>query len=103
MRVELTRSGGFANLTLRRSLDTNDLPPEEARALIRLVERADLAGLSKRSPIRGSGADRFQYDLTITRGDEKQHVSVAEGKVTSELRALIDKLLEKPAQGRDPR
>lgn len=103
MRIELTRSGGFANLTLRRSLDTNDLSSEEARALTRLVDRADLAGLSKKSPIRGSGADRFQYDLTITHGDEKQHVSVAEGKITSELRALIDKVLEKPSQARDSR
>ncbi len=94
MRIELNRSGGFANITRNVSIDTRDLPRETAQELADLINRINLPGLAGRSPIRRAGADRFQYDLTVTPDDrEPYRVSIQEGDLTPELRSLIERML----------
>ncbi len=97
-RIELARSGGLAGITVRSSLDTSQLPPEEAEAVEALVERADLGRLPAPEP-RPGGADRFQYDLAVTRGEERHVVSVGETEVTPELRQLINEVLGRRRRG----
>jgi len=82
------------------TLDTAELPEEEAREWRALVERVDFAALQGRPRGHGPGADRFQYDLTIVRGGERERLSVAEPDATPELRALLDRLM---ARGRAQR
>lgn len=94
VRIEVARSGGFAGITLRSSIDTSELPPDEGRAVEDLVERADLASLP--GPVARPGpVDRFQYDLVVTRGDERRHVSVGERDLTPPLRQLVDEVLRR--------
>ena len=93
LRIELTRSGGYAGLTTKLGeLDTTELPETDARELEELVRKADVAKLAARSPIRGAGADRFQYELTIESGDGRYELLMSEDKVPDELRPLIDRL-----------
>jgi hypothetical protein len=90
VRVEVVRSGGFANLKAPPAVvDTDDLSPEEAARLTDLVGRADLAAAAARprAPVRG--ADRYQYDVTVTEGTRREHVTVGEGELSPELRALV--------------
>ena len=100
MRLELVRSGGFANLRVPAHLETSELPPEEAEEIEALVGQVDLEDLAERSPLRGPGADRFQYDLKVTRDEGEHRVIASEGEVSPELRALIDRVL---AHGAAPR
>ncbi len=93
MRLDVVRSGGFANLRVPAHLDTSELPPEEAQEIEALVAAIDLGSLAERSPLRGRGADRFQYDLTVTRDQEEHRVTASESEVSPELRALIDRVL----------
>ena len=93
LKIELVRSGGFGNLSLRRAEDTEDLPAEEAAEVEQLVAGADLDELAARSPIRGRGADRFQYDLVVTEGEKARQVSITEDASSAELRALFERLL----------
>ncbi|MDP8992656.1 MAG: hypothetical protein M3N31_06350 [Actinomycetota bacterium] len=102
LHIELARSGGFAGITVRSSLDTGDLPPDEAARIEALFEQADLAALPGPGP-RPGAVDRFQYDLIVTRGEERRHVSVGEKDVTPALRQLIDEVMARrsgPAPGR---
>lgn len=95
----MTRSGGFAGLTVRASLDTAELEPEDAQELRTLVEHAGLDELSRRSPLRGTGADRFQYDLTVTEGERQRRVVAAEAAAPPELRALLERVLRSGSAG----
>lgn len=99
MRLDLVRSGGFANLRVPASLDTEELPPGEAQEIEALVGKVDLKSLADRSPLHGRGADRFQYDLRVVRDGEEQRVIVSESAASPELRAVIDRVL---TQGSDP-
>lgn len=95
LRIDLRRSGGFAGLREGASVDKSELAPEEAREVEEALARVDLSELAGRSPIRGRGADRYQYDLTVARGDEEAHVTIQEGELPSELRPLIDVVMRR--------
>ena len=96
LRIEFARSGGFAGITLGTSVDAADLAPEERGVADRLVAAVEAAGLPESTD---AGVDRFQYDLTISRGADSQHVRVGESDVTPELKALSDWLLERAKRG----
>jgi hypothetical protein len=92
VRLELIRSGGIAGLEERRSLDTAALEPNEAQEVEELVATADLDELVRRSPIRGRGADRFQYELRVEREGREQLVTVSEDQIPVRLEALFERI-----------
>ena len=93
LRIELTRSGGFGGLeTKLGELDTSELPEEEVRELERLVEQANLPELTAASPLRGEGADRFQYHLTIEDEQGRRELTAAEDRVPDALRGLLERV-----------
>ncbi len=57
-----------------------------------MVENADLPKLTADSPARGSGADRFQYDLAIEDEGGRRELTVSEDQMPDELRALVDRV-----------
>lgn len=60
MRIALTRSGGFAGMTVRREIETSVLPAEERRIIEQLANRARL----EHAP-RNAEPDAFEYEVTI--------------------------------------
>ncbi len=94
IKIDLERSGGFAGVTLRASVDTAKLPAAEADQLAGLLARVDLDELARRPSGIPTAPDRFQYDLTVTRGGRRQHVTFGERAVTPELRPLLNRLVE---------
>lgn len=100
LQIEFERSGGFAGVALRKSVDAGDLPQAEADELRNLVERADIPALAERSPGPGPGRpDRFQYDLTVTLDDRRYQVTMGETDLPESLRPLVDKLLTLARRG----
>ncbi|MGH2960993.1 MAG: protealysin inhibitor emfourin [Microbacterium sp.] len=89
----MTRSGGLGGARLTTEVDSAELPDAEARRLEEMAAGIDLGDLANRSPLRGSGADRFQYDLVVTDRSARHEITVSEDAASSELRTLIDWLL----------
>ena len=93
LRIELTRSGGYAGLATKLGeLDTAELPENEARDIEELVQSAGVPALAEASPMQGKGADRFQYDLTIEGPEGRHELAMSEDRIPEELRPLIDRL-----------
>jgi hypothetical protein len=93
LRIELTRSGGYAGLTTKLGeLDTEELPEDEARAVEELVQKADVPSLLADSPMRGEGADRFQYHLAIEDESGRHELAMSEDRIPDALRPLIDRV-----------
>ena len=94
VRVDVVRSGGFAGMSVSGSVDTASLPPAEAEEVTRLVSGLDLPALAagpSLAPARG--ADRFQYDVTISRGPDSSFLSLPESAVPESLRPLLSLVL----------
>jgi hypothetical protein len=93
LRIELTRSGGYAGLTTKLGeLDTQQLPEPEAREIEALVQSADVPALLADAPEQGQGADRFQYHLTIDDDSGRQELTASEDRLPDALRQLIDRV-----------
>ena len=97
LRIEFQRSGGFAGLTMGTTVDTAELPPDEALKIQRLVESLEKGGAGG-SPKPGK-PDRFQYELTITRGKDSRRFQLGETELTPEARELVNLLVERARKG----
>jgi hypothetical protein len=90
-RIELTRTGGFANIAMRSCVPASALGLEERAGLDALMTREAAGGAVAGFP------DRFQYEVTVVAGEQRHIVLLGEHEVDGSLRALIDRL-EQDAQ-----
>lgn len=81
---------------MRTEVDTSELPPEDAEVFERLVASLEGSGVGD-SPPHGK-PDRFQYELTVTRGKDSRRFQLAEQDLTPEARELVSLLVERARQ-----
>ncbi|MBD2413058.1 hypothetical protein FACHB389_02080 [Nostoc calcicola FACHB-389] len=99
MRISFERTGGFAGISKKTTVDTAELPANEANTLKRLVEAADLFGLPEQITSPNPQSDRFQYKLTVEDNGRQHTVTVGEAALPGTLRPLIE-WLQNTAQKR---
>ena len=103
MRVQYKVDGGFAyfpGLHQPVNIDVNELPPEEADKLERLIEAADFFDLPAISPPPHGAADQLQYTISVTAPGRSHTVRVTDPIGDPQLRALVDYLEEKAGESR---
>ena len=86
-RVELVRSGGFANITVRASVAATELDPEEQAGVDALLALPAAGG-----DAAPGAPDRRQYDLSIIVGGRTHHVCLGEHELDDRLRPLVRRL-----------
>jgi hypothetical protein len=97
MRVEFTRSGGFAGIRLNRTFDTSQMPEEDGRQLEQLVDAANFFSLPE--TLQSGGADKLQYRISVER-DGDTHTVQADERAAPPLLASLIKKLEAAARAR---
>jgi hypothetical protein len=66
MHIEYVRSGGFGGIRLTGSFDTENLPPEQAATLGKLIDGASFFRLSEQIKPTLPVPDQFEYRVTIS-------------------------------------
>ena len=89
MKISFVRTGGFAGLRLATTVDSATLSPEEAAQLQTLVDNAKFFALPANVKGKTSGADRFQYTITIETPEQQHTVTVEESGASPELLQLL--------------
>ena len=92
MHIAFVRTGGFAAIRLTVSLDTEELPADQASHLGKLVKEADFFELPERLEPEAYGADRFEYQVTIGVEHKRHSVVVHEAAAPESLRPLLNYL-----------
>jgi hypothetical protein len=92
MRIQFERTGGFAGMRFTATIDTDSLSSEEAQKLREMIEEANYFNLPSVIRSQSTGADSFQYKVTIEHEGRQHTVEAGEGGVSSELRALFRRL-----------
>ncbi|CAA9376497.1 MAG: hypothetical protein AVDCRST_MAG93-8863 [uncultured Chloroflexia bacterium] len=95
MRVRFKTDGGFVYLPERGSpmtIDTDDLPAEEANELERLLEAAGFFGLPETSPPPSGAADYLRYTISVTAGEYSHTVHLTEPIEDPDVQALVEHL-----------
>jgi len=90
MRIEFTRSGGYAGIRVNRTFDTEQLPQAEGQQLDQLVDAANFFSLPE--TLQSGGADKFQYKISVERDGKTHTVQADERAAPAPLASLIKKL-----------
>jgi hypothetical protein len=96
MKIQFTRSGGYAAPAMKQSVtvDTDDLPEAEANELESLVNQADLPALSGQ-PKPQPQPDEFHYKISVEAEGQNQSVGVSDSNMPETLGPLVDWLSKK--------
>ena len=95
MQLRFRRSGGiFAGNQLVLEVDQRELDEEAAAALRRVLEGEGLARFAQLAR-QGVGADEYQYDLTVRRGEEVISLRFDDSRLPPELAPLVHALEER--------
>jgi hypothetical protein len=92
MIIEFEQTGGFVGLTLKKVIDLDKLPPEDANKLNQLVEASDFFNLPEAIAASRPGVDRFHYTVTVNASGKKHTVDVDEAAIPPKLKPLIQQL-----------
>ncbi len=90
VRITFERSGGFAGITRRFEVSADDLPPEEADELRRLIDAAGFFDLPEAPGGDGGVADGFTYVIAIEARERTHTVRTSDGTVPEALVPLLD-------------
>jgi hypothetical protein len=94
MRITFERTGGFGNIPLRAEIDTSQMPPERARELEKLVEKARPFDQPAQSLPLAPTPDDYQYEVTLRDGERAHAISTTDSAASDELKLLFDYLGE---------
>jgi hypothetical protein len=103
MRIQYKVDGGFAyfpGLHQPITVDTDELPTEQAGKLERLIETAGFFDLPAVSPPPRGAADYLQYTISVTAPSRKHTVRLTDPIRDPHVRALVDYLEEKARESR---
>lgn len=94
MQIDFASSGGFANLELAYRVNTNNLPEEEAKELVRLVESSGVFNLKQddlpSSPKAGAGPpDVISYRLSLSEGAKQNTLWFNDVTAPASVRPLL--------------
>jgi hypothetical protein len=89
MKIQFKRTGGFAGVKRKYSLDTETLPPRDAEQLLLLVKEAGFFDLPAKFPVPEKGADYFTYTIGIEEEERTHSVEVSEPMLPDSLRPLV--------------
>jgi len=94
MRITFTRSGGFAGVRLRATVNDEELSAEACAQLRQLVSAADCFRLPGKITADRKQPDRFQYELLIEDGERQNSILVDEEAASPALLALLEWLAD---------
>jgi len=94
-RVTLERTGGVGGLRLRKSVRSEDLPPDTRAAIDRALEDHSAAPAFE-SHGGPRAPDRFCYTLTVEDGSSRKTISFREGEEPDALRPVLTALARMP-------
>ena len=89
--ITFKRSGGFVGKGMRFELRLAELPSDDARALIQLIEKAEFFNIPENLIVKFN-PDEYQYTITVDVGVIYHTVRTNDTTMPAALRPLVDEL-----------
>ena len=90
LRVHFERTGGLAGRRVEVLVDSDFLPPTQAKRLQTLLAQSRFFDLPVELRSSPQGADRFQYRITVEADTQSHTVEAGEAAVPETMRPLLD-------------
>jgi hypothetical protein len=89
--ITFKRSGGFVGKGMRLQLALDELPRNDASALLRLIEQSEFFKLPENLIVKFN-PDEYQYTITVDVGVIRHTVRTNDTTMPASLRPLVDEL-----------
>jgi hypothetical protein len=89
--ITFKRSGGFVGKGMRFQLSLEELPKDDARALLRLIEQSGFFSIPENLIVKFN-PDEYQYTITVDVGVIYHTVRTNDTTMPAALRPLVDEL-----------
>jgi hypothetical protein len=89
--ITFKRCGGFVGKGMRLQLSLDELPTNDASALLRLIEPAQFFKIPENLIVKFN-PDEYQYTITVDAGIIRHTVRTNDTTMPASLRPLVDEL-----------
>lgn len=89
--IYFKRSGGFIGPGMRYQISLDQIPSDDARHIIRLIEQAEFFNLPENFIVKFN-PDEYQYTISINIGVLCHTVRANDSTMPASLRPLVDEL-----------
>ena len=89
MYVKFERTGGFAGLPLRATIESSSLQADQLDSLHRLLEETQFFELPEQMDAPCVGTDRFCYRVFVEDGERQHTIQASEEAVPDQLWPLL--------------
>jgi hypothetical protein len=96
-RIKFERTGGFAGIRLAADIEVNDLPEDEKREILELLDDMDFDELPEKLSATTPTPDGFVYSITVVSSKKEYKVLTDESSVPNDMQPLLE-ILENMAK-----
>jgi len=93
-RIRFERTGGFAGIRLAADISVNELPEDEKKEIIELLDNTDFDELPEKVAGQVPVPDEFVYSISVEAEQKEYKVLAGESALPNDLEPLL-KILEK--------
>jgi hypothetical protein len=98
-RIRYERTGGFTGMRFHADFKPDELPEDQSRPLLDLLDQMDFDGLSENSPTGPSMPDQFTYTITVVTSQGERTMVLGDTSAPDEMRELM-RMLDRIARKR---
>jgi hypothetical protein len=98
-RIKYERTGGFTGMRFHADFNPGDLPEEQARPLLDLLEKVNFENLPENMTGSMVHPDQFSYTITVQSSREEHTVIVGDSSAPNEMQELL-RMLDSIARSR---
>jgi len=96
-KIKFERTGGFAGMRIAAEIKMDDLPDDQKREIIELLDEADFDELSEKLSEKMPVPDEFVYSIIVNSREKEYQVIAGESALPNDLQPLIE-ILERIAK-----
>ena len=88
-RIKYERTGGFTGMRFHADFNPDELPEDQSRPLLDLLDQMDFDGLPETSTTGSSMPDQFTYTITVVTSQGERTMVLGDTSAPDEMRELM--------------
>ena len=89
-KIKFERTGGFAGIRLAAEIKMDDLPEDQKREIIELLDEVDFNEISEKFTDEKPIPDEFVYSITVNSREKEYQVVAGESALPNDLQPLLE-------------
>lgn len=89
-KIKFERTGGFAGIRLAADIEMDDLPEDQRKEILELLDELDFEELPKKLTREAPVADGFVYSISVVSGKREQKIVAGESALPADMQPLVE-------------